>query len=72
MMLTGQETPTRTHYNAHQPKIPTRIHYMCRRGLIQPYLGHEVGTKKEPKESYYNMGLMGLMEHYKKSFMGFI
>ena len=34
-------------------------------GPIQPYLGHEVSTTKGPKESYYNMGLMGLMEDYK-------
>jgi hypothetical protein len=26
-----------------------------RRGPIQPYLGHEVRTAKEPKESYYNL-----------------
>ena len=39
---------------------------MCRRGPIQPYLSHEVSTTNEPKESYYNMGLMGLMEDYKK------
>ena len=39
---------------------------MWRRGPIQPYLGYEVSTTKVPKESYYNMGLMGLKEDYKK------
>jgi hypothetical protein len=29
---------------------------MCKRGPIQPYLGHEVRTTKETKEFYYNMG----------------
>ena len=33
---------------------------------MQPYLGHEVSTAKGLKESYYNMGLMGLMGDYKK------
>ncbi|KAG5253247.1 Autoimmune regulator [Salix suchowensis] len=28
---------------------------MCRRGSIQPYLGHERRTTKESKESYYNL-----------------
>ena len=39
---------------------------MCRRGPAQLYLGHEVSTAKGLKESYYNMGLMGLMGDYKK------
>jgi hypothetical protein len=47
---------------------------MCKRGPTQPYLGHEVRTTKEAKESYYNMGghifllflgLRGCMEGYK-------
>jgi hypothetical protein len=28
---------------------------MCKWGPIQPYLGHEVRTIKETKESYYNL-----------------
>ena len=73
-MRTCPEIPAKTYYNAGQPKIPTRNYYMCRRGLIQPYLVHEVNTPKEPKKSYYNMGLMSLMEEYKKkeSLVGFI
>ena len=39
---------------------------MFRRGPIQLYLSHEVRTTKDPKESYYNMGLMGFMEDYIK------
>ena len=39
---------------------------MCRRGPARLYLGHEVSTAKGLKESYYNMGLIGLMEDYKK------
>ena len=39
---------------------------MWRRGPIQPYLGHKVSTTMEPKEFHYYMGLMGLMEDYKK------
>ena len=39
---------------------------MWKRGPIQPYLGHDMSTTKEPKEFYYNMGLMGLIEDYKK------
>ena len=41
---------------------------------MQPYLGHDVRTTKGLKESYYNMGLIGLMGDYKKkeSLMGFI
>jgi hypothetical protein len=51
---------------------------MCKRGLIQPYLGHEVRITKETKESYYNLettwvgylfflflGLMSYIESYK-------
>ena len=33
---------------------------------MQPYMGHEVSTAKGLKESCYNMGLIGLMEDYKK------
>ena len=39
---------------------------MWRRGPVQPYLGHEVSTENGPKEYCYNMGLIGLMEDYKK------
>jgi hypothetical protein len=49
---------------------------MCKRGPTQPYLGYEVRTTKETKESFYNLettwvatfsflGLRGCMEGYK-------
>jgi hypothetical protein len=50
----------------------------CKRGSIQPYLGHEVRTTKETKESYYKLeknmggylfllflGIMSCMKGYK-------
>jgi hypothetical protein len=41
-----------------QVRIERSIEYilsMCKRGPIQSYLGHEVRTAKETKESYYNL-----------------
>ena len=66
MMRTGQETSTRTHYMFRglihgfegftQVIIAMTIEVsICRRGPARLYLGHEVRTPKEPKESYYNL-----------------
>jgi hypothetical protein len=66
MMRTGPETPARTHYMFRglicgfegftQVMIARTIEVsMCRRGPAQLYLGHEVRTAKEPKESYHNL-----------------
>ena len=66
MMRTSPETPARTHYMFRglirgfevftQVIIARTIEVsMCRRGPARLYLGHEVRTTKEPKESYYNL-----------------
>jgi hypothetical protein len=43
--------------NALVLKVSTKLELlsMCKRGPIQSYLGHEVRTAKETKESYYNL-----------------
>ena len=65
-MRTGLETPAMTHYMFRglicdfegftQVIIARNIKVsMWRRGPARRYLGHEVRTTKEPKESYYNL-----------------
>ena len=66
MIQTSPETPVRTHYMFRglirgfegftQVIISRTIEVsICRRGPARFYLGHEVRTTKESKESYYNL-----------------